>query len=264
LLPLVRRPILANAVAPVRLGGGQFVHFFNRLARIQRVAEHAVDGVFSQDVVGDFQGDAAMGFWGWPLKQDDAVRRTCEAALAIRAEFEKAAEESDSPLAAFQAGIGIATGQAVAGKIGTVDQVKVTVFGPAVNLASRLEGMTKILRAPILLDETTAQAVRREVPREVARARRLAGVRPYGLDAPLEVSELVPPESRYPLLTDEHLAHCDAAVEALVAGRWSEALELLHRTPTEDLATDFLTVYIAQHNRTPPPGWDGVIRLSSK
>ena len=38
-------------------------------------------------VVGDFQGDAAMGFWGWPLPQDDAVPRTCRAALAMRAEF---------------------------------------------------------------------------------------------------------------------------------------------------------------------------------
>ena len=34
-------------------------------------------------VVGDFQGDAAMGFWGWPLAQPDAVLRTCRAAVAI-------------------------------------------------------------------------------------------------------------------------------------------------------------------------------------
>ena len=136
-------------------------------------------------VVGDFQGDAAMGFWGWPLPQNDAVLRTCRAALAVRAEFEATA--------GFHAGIGVATGRAVAGKIGTVDQVKVTVFGPVVNLASRLEGMTKILQAPILLDEATARIVRQQVPRDVARVRRLAIVRPYGLDTPLEVSELLPP-----------------------------------------------------------------------
>jgi len=94
--------------------------------------------------------------------------------------------------------------------------------------------------------------------------RRLAVVRPYGLDAPLEVSELLPPESQYPLLTDEHLGHYEAAVEAFLAGRWPDAYELLHRIPTEDTVTDFLTVYIAQHNRTAPPDWDGVIPLSSK
>ena len=65
--------------------------------------------------------------------------RACRAALAVRAEFAAASEDEDHPLADFRVGIGIATGPAVAGKIGTVDQVKVTVFGPVVNLASRLE-----------------------------------------------------------------------------------------------------------------------------
>jgi adenylate cyclase len=207
-------------------------------------------------VVGDFQGDAAMGFWGWPLSQPDAVLRTARAALAVRAEFEATA--------GFRAGIGIATGRAVAGKIGTVDQVKVTVFGPVVNLASRLEGMTKIIRAPILLDEATARAVRAQVPRDVARVRRLAVVRPYGLDTPLEVSELLPPAVEYPELTDEHLAFYESALDAFLAGKWREAFQFLHRIPAEDSVKDFLTVYIAERNRTPPPGWDGVIGLAGK
>ncbi len=80
-------------------------------------------------MVGDFHGDAAMGFWGWPLPQTDAVVRACRAALAIRSAFEAA--EAGSPLADFRIGIGIASGRAVAGKIGTIDQVKVTVFGPS-------------------------------------------------------------------------------------------------------------------------------------
>jgi adenylate cyclase len=142
--------------------------------------------------------------------------------------------------------------------------VKVTVFGPVVNLASRLEGMTKVLRAPILLDEATARAVREQVPRDVARVRRLAVVRPYGMDMPLEVSELLPPVSEYPILTDEHLGCCERALNAFVAGRWPEAYELLHRMPPADEVTDFLTVYIAQHKRVPPTNWDGVINLSSK
>ena len=153
---------------------------------------------------------------------------------------------------------------AVAGKIGTVDQVKVTVFGPVVNLASRLEGMTKILRAPILLDEATARIVRKQVPRDVARVRRLAIVRPYGLDTPLEVSELLPPVSQYPELTDEHLEYYEAALDAFLSRKWAAAFELLHRIPAEDQVKDFLIVYIAQHNRRPPPDWDGVIPLESK
>ncbi|MGA2062135.1 MAG: adenylate/guanylate cyclase domain-containing protein [Thermoguttaceae bacterium] len=207
-------------------------------------------------VVGDFQGDAAMGFWGWPLQQKDAVLRTCRAALAIRAEFEATA--------GFHAGIGVATGKAVAGKIGTTDQVKVTVFGPVVNLASRLESMTKILRAPILLDEATASAVRRQVPRDIARVRRLAVVKPYGMDSSLEVSELLPPLAQYPVLTDEHLAYYEMALDKFLSRNWAAAFELLHRIPAEDEVKDFLTVYIAEHNRRVPLNWDGVIPLESK
>lgn len=215
-------------------------------------------------VLGDFQGDAAMGFWGWPLPQSDCIRRAARAALEGRREFEQAARQSEHALAGFRMGIGIATGKAVAGRIGTIDQVKVTVFGPVVNLASRLEGMTKILRAPILLDQPTAQFIRHHVPHDVARVRRLAVVKPYGLDRPVEVSELLPPLSEYPELTDEHLRFYESAVDEFLKGNWSESMELLQEVPAKDRVKDFLTVFIAQHNRTPPPNWDGVIPLLSK
>src|SRR5262249_24947727 len=142
-----------------------------------------------QGVIGDFQGDAAMGFWGWPIAQGDTVARACRAALAIRAAFAAAGSQTNHPLADFHVGIGMATGRAVAGGIGTIDQLKVTVFGPVVNLASRLEGMTKAIRAPILLDEATARLARQQLSADDARVRRVAVVRPYGLDKALEVSE---------------------------------------------------------------------------
>jgi adenylate cyclase len=215
-------------------------------------------------VIADFQGDAALGFWGWPLGSADAVLRVCQAALGIRTQFEAAARRAGHTLAGFQMGIGIATGRAVAGKIGTSDQAKVGVFGPVVNLGSRLEGMTKFLRTPILLDETTARLARPQVPAQVGRFRRVARVKPYGLDTPVTVTELLPPLSEYPELADEHLVFYETALDALLAGRWSQAYELLHRIPPGDQVKDFLTVYIAQHNRVAPPGWDGVIPLSGK
>ena len=45
---------------------------------------------------------------------------------------------------------------------------------------------------------------------------------------------------------------------------WADAFELLHAVPATDRLKDFLTVYIAQHNRTPPRNWDGVIALANK
>lgn len=219
-------------------------------------------------VIGDFHGDAAMGFWGWPLAQEDAALRACRAAMAIRMTFE-AAQKGDPSASAtlreenFGIGIGIAMGTAVAGQIGSTDQVKVTVFGPVVNLASRLEGMTKTIQAPIIVDENVAEFVRNSGTRNEFRIRRIAKVRPFGLATPLLVSELLPPSSQSPIQDDDIEAY-ESALENLHKGEWEKAFRQLYRVSADDLVKDFLTVYIAQHNRTPPPDWDGAIALSSK
>lgn len=235
------------------------------LERVSKALRVMTQNILDQGgVIGDFQGDAALGFWGWPLAQPDMVQRASKAALNIRSAFEKAASEQDSPLAGFQVGIGMGTGVAVAGKIGTIDQVKIGVFGPVVNLASRLEGMTKMLRVSILIDETTAKESCCKTPPAVARCRRLAVVKPYGMDKPLTVSELLPPASEYPLLTDEHLAIYEQALDAFLKADWAKAYELLHDIPPQDRGKDFLTSFIIQHNHTPPTAWTGVIPLESK
>lgn len=216
-------------------------------------------------VVGDFHGDAAMGFWGWPIPSEDDVARACRAALAIRDAFE-AAGSQDETLSGFKAGIGMATGRAVAGGIGSVDQIKVTVFGPVVNLASRLEGLTRQLHAAVLVDQTTAESIRTNVSPAVARIRRVARVRPFGLKHAEDVHELLPPAdiSDDASLNDEQIANYEAAVTALIDGHWDLAMEQLHLVPASDRVKDFLTVYIAQHQRTPPPDWDGVIPIDRK
>lgn len=215
-------------------------------------------------VVGDFHGDAAMGFWGWPIANDRCIEQVCKAALAIRQEFELAAAQPNHPLADFRAGIGIASGPAVAGRIGTTDQVKVTVFGPVVNLASRLESMTKQLQTSILVDEPTADWVRANVSPDILRIRRVAKVIPYGMQMPLIVSELLPPAGPESILLDEHVAAYEQAVTLFLAGDWNGAFRLLHQVPAEDQVKDFLTVFIAQHRRTPPPNWQGAIELPAK
>ena len=207
----------------------------------------------------------AMGFWGWPLEQSDSVQQAAAAALAIRAEFEQSAAIAHHPLAGFRAGLGIATGKAVAGRIGTVDQVKVTVFGPVVNLAARLESMTKQLHATILVDEVTADRIRREVSPSVARVRRVAKVLPIGMSTPLMVSELLPPATAVGNdLSDLDVALYEKALDSFQDGNWNEAFRLLHQVPAEDRVKDFLTVFIAQNGRVAPPDWNGTIRLPEK
>jgi adenylate cyclase len=238
---------------------------FALLTTVSKALGVMTQNIFDQGgVIADFQGDAAMGFWGWPIAQPDAARRACLAALCIRTEFESVSRQPGHPLAGFQVGIGIATGPAVAGKIGVHSQAKLGVFGPVVNLASRLEGMTKILGAAILMDPLTAKAAGEQIEPSAARNRRLAVVTPAGMDTPVTVYELLPPVSEYPALTDEHLQNYEAALDAFAAGQWSQALEFLQHVPTDDTAKDFLVEFILRHRRVPPADWNGIVRLDRK
>lgn len=215
-------------------------------------------------VIGDFHGDAAMGFWGWPLAQEDAAARAARTGLDILAQFRQRRAEASGPLGGFRCGIGIACGRAVAGRIGTSDQVKVTAFGPVVNLASRLEGLTKQFAAEVLIDEATAHYLRTHVPNTVARVRRVARVLPAGIRTPLMVHQLLPPSGTPEAPDDAAVAAYEAALDELLAGNWDRAFDLLHEVPPGDRVKDFLTVFIASHGRAAPDDWDGVIPLATK
>jgi adenylate cyclase len=222
-------------------------------------------------VIGDFHGDAAMGFWGWPIAQPDAAIRACRAALDIRAHFDQtdscagdAAARAAASKHKFHVGIGIASGQAVAGKIGTADQVKVTAFGPVVNLAARLETMTRQLPASVLVDSLTAGSIRAALEQNICRIRRLIRVLPVGLSAPIDVSEVLPLEANCPDLSDEDLALYESALAAFETGDWHQAEQLLTKAPHADQAKDLLLQFLLEHGGAPPPGWDGAIRLATK
>ena len=220
-------------------------------------------------VVGDFHGDAAMGFWGWPLEDQGSAAQAVRAAKGIRNAFAEFADDPSHPLSDFRAGIGIATGRAVAGKIGSRDQVKVTAFGPVVNLASRLEGMTRWLDAEILMDDVTArQAAIASESASNGRIEQPSGFRllgrfqPYGLANSVEVHELC----------CENTVSADAdcseryakALESFQAGDWKRALVDLQAMPDTDRARIFLESYIHRHDDVTPADWDGVIRMRAK
>jgi adenylate cyclase len=124
--------------------------------------------------------------------------------------------------------------------------------------------MTKLLHAPILLDERTASTLRHTLPADTGRLRRVAVVRPYGLEQSLAVSELIPATAEFPQLQDQHIADYEQALDDFLAGNWQLAFDRLHRVPSTDRVKDFLTVYIAQHDRVAPPNWNGIISMSTK
>ncbi|HMO13904.1 MAG TPA: adenylate/guanylate cyclase domain-containing protein [Pirellulaceae bacterium] len=215
-------------------------------------------------VVGDFHGDSAMGFWGWPLTQPLSVLKACTAAMRIQREFRELAQRQEHPLRDFQFGMGIATGRAVAGRIGTADQVKVTAFGPVVNLAARLETMTRQLKASILIDEATSTRLKQQLPHDSdILIRRLARIQPFGMKNTFMVCQLMDATAK-DSLSQKQIDAYERALDLFLEGNWNEAFELLHQVPASDQAKDLLTVYIAQHHRTPPVKWNGIIEIERK
>jgi adenylate cyclase len=219
-------------------------------------------GIFHHDgVVGDYQGDSALGFWGWPIDSSNGPLPACLAALMIQEEFRKARTQGTGPLADLRMGIGIAHGPALAGKIGTEQHAKVGAFGPVVERGSRLESLTKTFRAAILLDEATADFAREHLSPDDGRIRRLGRVQLPGTNSPMLVSELLPAVRQDASLTDDNIEEYEAAVDALTAGDWSAAIKLLDRLPPDDRAKDFLMIFIALNDYEPPANWAGVISL---
>jgi adenylate cyclase len=222
-------------------------------------------GIVERDgAIADFQGDAALGFWGWPTESPEGPVPACRTALAIHRVFQQGFSQTSSLLYGFSIGMGIAHGRAVAGQIGTSQQAKVGVFGKVVNQGSRLEGLTRQFNVPICVDAKTAEFALRYLPPTEGRLRRLALVRPKGMDTPLNVYALLPPLEESPDVTTELIADHETALDCVIRGEWPAAHDCLQRLPDHDGPKQFLLHHMAVHHNRPPANWDGAFALDSK
>jgi len=212
-----------------------------------------------EGAIADFQGDAALAFWGWPSKLEEGPLPACRAALEILEAFTEAARQPGHVLTGFRVGIGIGHGNAVAGMIGSENQAKVGVFGDTVNTASRLEGMTKLFGAAILLDEATANCVANSNDSKFGKIRELGRVRPKGKGDALNVFELLSPTT----MTDDEIETSNLAVKLFQTGEWATAKATFEQLPEEDGLRQFFTGYIEKHT-APPDAWSGVLKLTAK
>ncbi|MDO8672519.1 MAG: adenylate/guanylate cyclase domain-containing protein, partial [Dehalococcoidia bacterium] len=113
--------------------------------------------VFEQEgVVDKYIGDGLMAFWGAPIVQEDHARRACLAAIGMMgrlAELHVRWRERGIP--PLKIGIGINTGVVSVGNMGSKERFSYTVIGDAVNLASRVEGLTKLYGTNMIVSEAT-------------------------------------------------------------------------------------------------------------
>ena len=114
--------------------------------------------VFATDGVLDkFIGDAIMAFWGAPLDQPDHADRAIKAAIGMMKRLDKLQVKlKEKNLPFIDIGIGINTGMATVGNLGSEKRFDYTVIGDSVNLASRIEGLNKEYKSHIIISENTA------------------------------------------------------------------------------------------------------------
>ncbi|PSI00134.1 adenylate/guanylate cyclase domain-containing protein, partial [Synechococcus lacustris] len=110
--------------------------------------------------VDKFIGDAVMAVFGSPRSRGVAIEavQAVRCALAMGERLEQLNQQWQiNNIAPLASGIGIASGDAVVGQIGSPQRLDFTVIGDTVNLASRLESLTRVLDAPVLINQRTAE-----------------------------------------------------------------------------------------------------------
>ncbi len=225
------------------------------LNRYLTCMSHAIEA--QSGVIDKYIGDAIMALFGAPIAQPESPVNAVQSALAMVEELAQlnqvlAAEGS----ATLAIGIGINTGVVVAGNMGSRHRLNYTVIGDGVNLASRLESLTKKYGVSIIVSESTRQACP-NVP-----FRELDKVRVKGKKQPVAIFEPVPD------IDPQRLVQHQQALDAFFKQQWEFAARqflLLSRKPEDKmLYTLYLERIQAFQEQPPPAEWDGVITYSEK
>src|SRR5207302_9940389 len=138
-----------------------------------------------EGVLVDYIGDEIMAMWGAPEEQPNHAQLACNAALSMLDHLPALNQRWQSTLGEpMSLGIGLNSGEAHVGNTGSPRKFKYGPLGNTVNLASRVQGVTKYLRSRLLLTEQTCQEIGRLDPQLRARARRVGKVSVVNIDEP--------------------------------------------------------------------------------
>ncbi len=208
-------------------------------------------------------GDAIMAFWGSPYPQTDHAYRACACSLQMIQALDKLnAKWKAEGRKQIAIGVGLNTGPVNVGNMGSSKRLAWTVMGDNVNLASRLEGITKEYRGRIVISEGTY----REVADKFV-CRDLDKIRVKGKNLPVTIYELLDfaeNKQKYePLLT-----RYNHAMEAYRAQNWQEAAsrlgEMLTHFPDDGPTQIFMDRVLEFMQHAPEADWDGVYVMKTK
>lgn len=227
---------------------------FNRLTDIIRANRGTID---------KYMGDCVMAFWGAPVETGEhahlAVKSSLEMANTVRRINE---EHRAKGLPEIGVGIGLNTGMMCVGDMGSQVRRSYTVIGDAVNLGSRLEGLSKVYGVDIVASESTRRQSNRFAWQELDRVRVKGKEQAVAIFWPLAPADrLEPPQT-------EELKAWGAFLKAYRAQDWDQCDTLLlnlHRMNPRKYLYDLYSERVASMRLLPfDPDWDGATNFETK
>jgi adenylate cyclase len=231
------------------------------VAFVNQYSDMLVEAVFRNGGTLDkFIGDAVMAYFGAPIEQPDHAARACKAAVDMqRAIAEFAARSTDKRMRGLSGRVGVHTGMAVLGNMGSTHFMNYTVMGDTVNLASRLVNLNKLYRTPTMATESTIG-----LAGSAGASRELDRVRVKGRAEPVRIFELFGEGSAPP--PDALVAYGEGLVHYRER-RFLEAQKAFKRARARgdgacaDVMAERCVALAAQG---PPPDWDAVHNVLEK
>jgi len=206
-------------------------------------------------------GDAIMAFFGAPARHKDDALNSVLAGIEMNEALEEFnAQQRKIGKPEFRIGVGINYGVVTVGNIGTDKKMDYTIIGDMVNLASRMEGLTKKYKQPLLISESLHQKVHEQVPcrliDSVAVKGRAKGVRIYSAKKSLSQAE------------NKAWTLHNTAMEHYYKREFDQAIRYfqdVRKIFPEDYASQLLIDRCKKYKAAPPPAdWNGVEIMTEK
>lgn len=207
-----------------------------------------------------YEGDAMIAFWNAPLDLPDHALRAARTALACRARLAEIGPELEKKFGRrISARIGLNTGPAIVGNMGSARRFDYTAIGDTINLAARLESAGKQYGLNLLAGEATV-----EKAGDALVVREVDLVRVVGKTKPVRIYELIGEAGRVPGETLERLDHYARGL-ALFRGRSFADAEFVFAGLEGDPVAALYIERCRRLGATPlPEDWDFVTSLQSK
>ena len=208
-------------------------------------------------------GDAIMAFWGAPLRDEKHAEHALKSALAMQVKVKEIGPEFiKRGWPTLEIGVGLNCGMMNVGDMGSTFRRAYTVLGDAVNLAARLEGLTKEYGVGILVSENIVNAVPAVVYRELDRVRVKGKLEPISIYEPIGQKGEVANQ-----LIDE-IDRFHRVLDRFRQQKWDEAeaslVNLLEADPKRKVYKVYVDRIAALRAKPPGDNWDGVFTFTTK